>query len=80
MIKNTGDKSGLITDNLIIYDLIILKWHTDPSKNTQCHVHINSLRGNLSESIESKVTAVLQKHKRVFRYQVYKCDWLLLDL
>lgn len=39
MIKNTGDKSGLITDNLIIHNLITLKWHIDSSKNTQCHIY-----------------------------------------
>lgn len=39
MIKNIGDKSGQITDNLITYNLITLKWYIGTSKNTLCHVY-----------------------------------------
>lgn len=39
VIKSTGDNSGLISDNLIIYKLITSKWHIDPSKNTLCYMY-----------------------------------------
>ena len=42
-------------------------------------MYIKSLSGNLSKSIESKITAVLQKHKLVFREQVYKRDCCLIS-